>query len=218
MASTKEYAALSLYVYEVANAADNRPELPGTGWTELRAPESDAFGFCYGVFRNEATEEVVVAYTGTDPKQILDWINDFVAGVGTVPAPQITAAAEAYLKAKIDYCNGESDKITLTGHSLGGGLASVMATWFDVPAVVFDVAPFENTAKSLSAWLQVRGALAASGYSDPAWDRAIIDYSIRKQNVNHHYIEGEALEPLRVDLPRLFRAIHNWRTARLVAG
>ncbi len=33
--------------------------------------------------------------------------------------------------------------ITLTGHSLGGGLASIVATFFDQPAKVFDTAPFE---------------------------------------------------------------------------
>jgi putative lipase involved disintegration of autophagic bodies len=29
-------------------------------------------------------------------------------------------------------------RITLTGHSLGGGLASLMAVFFDLEAVVFD--------------------------------------------------------------------------------
>lgn len=38
------------------------------------------------------------------------------------------------------------NRLDVTGHSLGGGLASVMAVWFDRPAYVFAAAPFQSSA------------------------------------------------------------------------
>ena len=35
--------------------------------------------------------------------------------------------------------------ISFTGHSLGGGLASIMAVFFNKNATVFDLAPFKNS-------------------------------------------------------------------------
>ena len=52
MATTQDYAILSLYVYNVARPLINQPLLP-TGWT-LAEPlhRDDLLGFSYGVFRN----------------------------------------------------------------------------------------------------------------------------------------------------------------------
>ena len=46
MATTQEYALLSLYVYSVENDAENRPNLP-TGWTLLEAKDDNLLGFSY---------------------------------------------------------------------------------------------------------------------------------------------------------------------------
>lgn len=141
MATTQEYALLSLFVYSVKNEADNLPILPD-GWTLAEPLHKDNFlGFAYGVFRNPSGE-IVLSYAGTN--EGVDWVSNVIAGIGLVPAPQLTAAAKAYLDAKATY----GSNITLTGHSLGGGLTSVVATWFDRPAVIFDAAPFQLSALS----------------------------------------------------------------------
>ena len=195
MATTQDYAALALYVYDVRRFDINRPQLP-TGWT-LAEPlhRDDLLGFSYGVFRSPSGE-IVLSYAGTN-EIIGDWASNLIAAVGLVPAPQLVAAAKAYLDVKAAH----GANITLSGHSLGGGLASVVATWFDRPAVVFDAAPFQLSAQSPTVWTLTGAVLGLAGYSDTAFDRAIFDFAIREQQVAHHYLDGEALMLLRASLP-----------------
>ena len=134
MATKQELALLSLRVYSTpgavsgANPELNRPALPD-GWVEQEWHADGALGFSYGVYTKGS--EVVIAYTGTNAG--IDWLSNGTAGLGA-GAPQVYEAALAYVKAKEAY----GSNITFTGHSLGGGLASVMAVWFDPPATVFD--------------------------------------------------------------------------------
>ena len=195
MATTQDYAALALYVYDVRRFDINRPQLP-TGWT-LAEPlhRDDLLGFSYGVFRSPSGE-IVLSYAGTN-EIIGDWASNLIAAVGLVPAPQLVAAAKAYLDVKAAH----GANITLSGHSLDGGLASVVATWFDRPAVVFDAAPFQLSAQSPTVWTLTGAVLGLAGYSDTAFDRAIFDFAIREQQVAHHYLDGEALMLLRASLP-----------------
>ena len=58
-------------------------------------------------------------------------------------ATQLGDAASYYLNVK---AANPSAHITFTGHSLGGGLASLIAVFFNETAVTFDQAPFRNTA------------------------------------------------------------------------
>jgi hypothetical protein len=116
MATKLEYSQLSLYVYNTAND-QNRPLLP-TGWTQVAYHPDDAIGFSYGIFRNTATNEVVVAYTGTNEKKVVDFlVANLPAGVG-LGSPQVTAAA--YVAAQTIKTYG-IENVSFTGHSLGGG-------------------------------------------------------------------------------------------------
>ena len=73
MATKQEYAQLSLYVYNVTGTPENRPNLL-VGWTALEYHPDDAIGFSYGIFQNSVTQEVVVAYTGTNEKKVADFL------------------------------------------------------------------------------------------------------------------------------------------------
>ena len=198
MATTQDYAVLSLFVYNVVNRLENRPQLP-TGWTPvLGSPvKDDAHGFSYGVFRH-TSGEVVVAYTGTN--QNVDWISNLGNGGGLGSQP-VTSAALVYLQARDTY----GDNITFTGHSLGGGLASIMSVWFNRPAQVFDHAPFELTARNPIIVLATKVALIAAGYNlgEFAGYNEIVNFAIREQNVSGSHLAGEVLQPLRFVFPTI---------------
>ena len=189
MATTQEYALLSLYVYRT-KSEKNRPQLPG-GWAELERRPDNLLGLSYAVFKREATGEVVLAFTGTN-NSVGDFQADLFGPLG-LPAWQVSNAALVYQQTKEKY----GPNITLSGHSLGGGLASVMATWFDRPAVVFDQAPFQLTAANVVMLGLVRTQLGLLGYSDPAMDNAISDFTARESRVASHHVQGEFLQYLR---------------------
>ena len=191
-----EYALFSTRVY--AASVKNRTGVPA-GWTELTwQPDYRLSGFSAGAYRRGS--EVVIAYTGTNEN--LDWLSSGLAVSGLLPAPQIFDAMRFYLDVKA--ANPDATSFTFTGHSLGGGLASLMAVFFNKQATVFDEAPFQlsafsPTAPVLTTWLQAR--LLSNGYTD--LDFALYNASfgslfpLREGNVNHIYLEGEELAAYR---------------------
>lgn len=90
--------------------------------------------------------EIVIAYAGTDPTDYFgDILADLALAAGILSA-QLRQAADYYLAVKASV--PASTTITFTGHSLGGGLASLMAVMFGESAVTFDQAPFLNSART----------------------------------------------------------------------
>ncbi|MCY7370057.1 MAG: hypothetical protein LH479_04105, partial [Polaromonas sp.] len=92
MASKEELAILSLYVYNVTARLDNRPELPSADWKVIEYHPDDAIGFSYGIFQNNATSEVVVSFTGTNEKKVVDFLLANVPAVIGFYSPQVAAA------------------------------------------------------------------------------------------------------------------------------
>ena len=188
MPATIDYALLATRVY--AASVDNRTGVPA-GWTEQRwEPDYNLSGFSAGAYRNGS--EVVIAYTGTN--QDLDWVSDILGGTGIVPAPQVFDAMRFYLDVK---AANHGATITFTGHSLGGGLASLMAVFFDKQATVFDEAPFQLSAINPVLLGSLEASLLLNGYTD--LDFALYNasfgtmFSFRESNVSHIYLDGEKL-------------------------
>jgi hypothetical protein len=132
MANDLEYMQMATGVYRANQANEVGPPLNWTGidW------EPDGFdGFSAGAFRNQTTNEIVIAYTGTnDLPDKFSWL----AG-SSLLAPQIFEAVRYYAKIAKRYEGSDAPPtITFTGHSLGGAwprswrLCSISGPWSSI--------------------------------------------------------------------------------------
>ena len=193
MPTSLEYMQFATKVYAASD--NNKIDVP-PGWTLLDWQPDQWTGFSGGVFKNDATNEIVIAYTGTNDG-IADPLN-WTAGMG-LPAPQIYDAMAYYFAFRSAY---PTANITFTGHSLGGGLASLMAVLFDKKAVVFDEAPFQPAAVNPALLPSFSAAMTAAGYTDSALVSFIASGGTlaltRETNVTQYYVDGEVLGTIRL--------------------
>lgn len=124
-------------------------EMSGSG-KQGKALHPEYEGFTARAYKNKQTNEIVIAYAGTEDFTKDPWYhglsgdgkNDGLLSVG-LASKQANQAAIFYQTIKSKH---PASNITLTGHSLGGGLASLVGVWFNKNAVVFDPAPFKAAA------------------------------------------------------------------------
>ncbi|MEJ1965413.1 MAG: Mbeg1-like protein [Gammaproteobacteria bacterium] len=138
----KELALLTYDAYTSPPA--NSVPLDVLLWTRdeiLSADDDPKTGYGASVYRRGS--EVVIAFRGTDEFFSSDtWSGNLPAFTGWRSA-QIELAIKTV--ANVLHAMAPGDHLTFTGHSLGGGLASVMAVFFDRPAKVFAWAPFKRS-------------------------------------------------------------------------
>ncbi|MDP1635517.1 MAG: hypothetical protein Q8L69_12655 [Gallionellaceae bacterium] len=191
MPTTFEYMQFATGVYAASNK--NRIDDPKDWALNAWQPDTSS-GFSAGYYFNSQTNEAVISYTGTNGA--MDAVN-WVTGVG-LPMPQIFAAVRYYFEVKAAHPDAN---ITFTGHSLGGGLASLMAVFFDKQATVFDEAPFQPAAVSPLVLPFVGAEMLASGYSDAAFSTYLLSGGLlaltRESNITQYYVEGEVLNAIR---------------------
>ena len=121
----KEYAQLAAGVY--ATTPNNVLENP-SGWTPDQLIKDQFDGFSAGVFKKG--NDIVIAYTGTNTDKLTDTqATDAPAALGFF-STQVLKAMKLCIETRIA---NPTASITLTGHSLGGGLASLMAVYFGAP-------------------------------------------------------------------------------------
>ncbi|MBN9204806.1 calcium-binding protein [Methylibium petroleiphilum] len=194
MPTIQEYAQLANRVY--ARTAENRTTVP-IGWIELQwIPDRALTGFSAGVYQNG--NDIVISYTGTNENKVKDFAVANLPAAGLLPSAQVWEAMELYLEVKRDHPGAN---ITFTGHSLGAGLASMMAVFFDRLATIFDPAPFQVGALSPVALTTYVAQMLGNGFSDAAFD-AFVDavgnvFSQREPQVTGYWLQGEALSYLR---------------------
>ncbi|WP_319585592.1 hypothetical protein [uncultured Desulfobulbus sp.] len=144
-------ALLAGVAYRSTRDPINRFPVPSSaGWSEItQLHRSLPSGFEAVSFQRG--NEIVISYAGTYPGDPNDLLADvgLATGNGSI---QLTQAIDYYLQvaAQVRATNPNAT-ITLTGHSLGGGLAALVGVFFGVRAVTFDQAPFANTAKATSS-------------------------------------------------------------------
>lgn len=118
-------------------AAENYGAIPVT--------RAKNFGFTGMAFEN--ANEVIIAFAGTEFRLNEASAADMVGNLGLATGngrDQLLDAALLYLQVRAAHPNKE---VTFTGHSLGGGLATLMSVLFDREAVVYSPAPFKNGAR-----------------------------------------------------------------------
>jgi len=190
MATVIEYALMAGRIYQSTRDTINwLPDLLSQGWIEKRHEVNDASGFEAVAFQKGT--EIVISFAGTGSN--VDWWAN-AGGFFGVTSEQLRQAADYYLQVKA--ANPPDTIISFTGHSLGGGLASLMAVFFGETAVTFDQAPFRNAASEamrdyLVSALTRQGFSATelaplSGYSDGA-------YAQRSSTVTNINVQGEIL-------------------------
>jgi Ca2+-binding RTX toxin-like protein len=203
MASALEYAELATAVYARSDANDT----PLTdGWVQIVRQEDDEWGFSASAYQKGG--EIVISFAGTN--ESMDWASNVPGGIG-LGALQITEALDFVLGVMAQ--NPEAT-FSLTGHSLGGGLASVMAVFLDLQATVFDPAPFELSARDPVVLGALQTYLLTSGYNNAAFDAYTsslgVEFSQREPNVVSYSMDGEVLEYLRLTLPTIQGAAYEY--------
>lgn len=136
-----DLAKLAADCYDVGGKGD----LPA-GWSrmseaDLRAAgidpaslEDPSTGFRAAIYQ-DAKGDRVLAFAGTDPTSGKDILADGLQAAG-LPTRQYEQAVALATQAKAAF----GDSLVLTGHSLGGGLASVASVATDSAAVTFNAA------------------------------------------------------------------------------
>jgi Ca2+-binding RTX toxin-like protein len=201
------------------------PTVPG--WSELIQIRLDdpRTGLTATAFRN-AGGDTVIAFAGSD--QWPDWWNtNFPLAAGTSTADHFKRALEFVAEAAFAFKAVDPAwtpaRLQFTGHSLGGGIANLMGTYFGVTSVGFDTAPFKATAMSVvltTAYLNhfLRYVLAQSArrglpdlaelrgpfiaYSEDqinVFSAGPASYTSRRELSRNVYLEGEFLSAVRGD-------------------
>ena len=108
----------------------------GKQWKIVEVKDNSNTGFRAVALKpvDAKDERVIVAFSGSD--EGVDWLNNAGQGVGA-PTPQYNEAVSFANKWKAS----DGGNVILTGHSLGGGLASYASIKTDLPATTVNGAP-----------------------------------------------------------------------------
>ncbi len=162
----------------------------GIGQTDYLEWQSASF---YAVAYQTATG-IVISYRGTDSFAV-DPLTGWTTGAGLLSS-QAKLAAEFYYAVKDQYPTSE---ITLTGHSLGGGLAGFVAALTGDTAYVFDNMPFEQAADNAyqiasrtDAELASLAEYQTGATSGAPYDAALADLITQRNEYQDTFFEGAA--------------------------
>jgi len=127
MADKFDYALLSDHVY--AHTEDNKINLDSSGWEELTwVPDDPITGFSAGAYKKG--NEIVIAFAGTNEEKFADSVYGNIPGALGLGLLSFDQGFQAMTFALDVILANPGASISFTGHSLGGGLASLMAVFF----------------------------------------------------------------------------------------
>lgn len=168
-----EYARMAVYAYkDFGEGSETRVILDG--WEPVNDPDLMMDDPLTGFHAEVLTRggELVIAFRGTDG--LADVPADLAIGINSAFNAQYIEALTLVASIINDpYYAGR--EISFTGHSLGGGLAALMAATFNKKAIVFDPAPYVAGASATNALAALVGAPLAAMLAEAA---ATLGYSL----------------------------------------
>ncbi len=142
------YAVIAAEVYKATDLSEHGLPLANESQIELlftdpeeakRLLGDDKSGFRCRVYHDTRAAKLVLAFGGTVPAKMDDWINNFRQWSG-LKAKQYERGIALASLIRHDLTNN----VVVTGHSLGGGIATVSAVSRKLRAVVFNPPGIHN--------------------------------------------------------------------------
>lgn len=192
LASGQQAQEFDVVLSQLATAVYGTRGAPPAGWSEVTDADLAARGISDPAawraqyldggdqltaqhFRAEIYQDCngnfVLAYRGTDGSGA-DWMNNFRQGAGFTTSDQIDKFSGLATRTAVEFerrfgtpdADGNATNLAITGHSQGGGLASVASLASGVPAVTFDASGIHpNTLDRLGIDPQAARDLAEGG-------------------------------------------------------
>ena len=137
------YAVISIDVYQRTGVADGAVVADPAPYTVIEQEVDNSTGF--GAAAYNVDGRIVISYRGADTNTAGAFLTDLFYGFGTgINNPLSTQAAQAIEFYKQIKADNPGVEIELTGTSLGGGLAGMVAGLFGESAVIFGNMGFEG--------------------------------------------------------------------------
>lgn len=134
-------------------------------------------GFQGGIWYSQ--HEVVVGCCGTNPKQKGKFLSDLSADIriGLRILPNQASSARQMVRAAKQVAG--SRRVSVTGHSLGGGLAQIVGVWEEVPFVTFNAPAMKHAVKAANFNILKPMMMIRTLASKSADDTAGVNFRIR---------------------------------------
>jgi len=143
--------------------------------------------------------ETIISYRGTDKP--LDIVTGWLTGGGLIGDNFITLQASLAAQFYNAVIGGESpysSNVSFTGHSLGAGLAGLMASLYGKEAVIFDNMPFERAADNINFASSPLSLSFDQTIKDTYYFNGSEPQAPNEDKIDAYATTGEPLAPFRI--------------------
>lgn len=159
-------------------------------WTVQRWESGTFFGdgFQGGIWQSD--RDVVVGCCGTNPEQKGKFLSDLSADlrIGFRILPNQCSSARKMVVAAKEMAAGR--RVSVTGHSLGGGLAQVAGVWEGVPFVTFNAPAMKHVLKVAKVNILKPQMMLRTRKAQSADETSGVNFRIAGDPVSIHGLAG----------------------------